>query len=98
MIHAICDFCGKDCDRNAMLLTLKAFQNFARHNSDTEPFGTVGVTKSFVICSECRRVHKLPNPYEPYSKIASQKLSYDKNLHNYTDLDLMTDFKERETE
>ena len=32
MIHAICDFCGKDCDRTATLLTLHPFQNFARYH------------------------------------------------------------------
>ena len=30
MIHAICDFCGKDCDRTATLLSMTPFQNFAR--------------------------------------------------------------------
>lgn len=27
MIHAICDFCGKDCDRTAALLSMTPFQN-----------------------------------------------------------------------
>ena len=53
MIHAICDFCGKDCDRTATLLTLQPFQNFARYHTDNKPFGTEDKARSFVICSEC---------------------------------------------
>lgn len=33
MIHAICDFCGKDCDRTATLLSMTPFQNFARYHT-----------------------------------------------------------------
>lgn len=36
MIHAICDFCGKDCDRTATLLSMTPFQNFARYHTDNE--------------------------------------------------------------
>lgn len=39
MIHAICDFCGKDCDRTATLLSMTPFQNFARYHTDNEPYG-----------------------------------------------------------
>ena len=67
MIHAICDFCGKDCDRTATLLTLQPFQNFARYHTDNKPFGTEDKARSFVICSECGKKHGLPNPYETYS-------------------------------
>ena len=88
MIHAICDFCGKDCDRNAMLLTLHAFQNFARYHMDREPYGgSTGAVRSFVICSACRVKHALPNPYETYEQITNQKATYAKNLDNFTDLD-----------
>jgi len=80
MIHAICDFCGKDCDRKAMLLTLKSFSNFARYHTDTEPFGTVSEAQSFVICSSCRQKHKLPNPYEHYGHITEQELHYPVSL------------------
>lgn len=38
MIHAICDFCGKDCDRTATLLSMTPFQNFARYHTDNEPY------------------------------------------------------------
>lgn len=39
MLHAICDFCGKDCDRTATLLSMTPFQNFARYHSDNTPYG-----------------------------------------------------------
>lgn len=45
MIHAICDFCGKDCDRTATLLTLQPFQNFARYHTDNKPFGTEDIAQ-----------------------------------------------------
>lgn len=76
MIHAICDFCGKDCDLTATLVSLTAFQNFARYHSISHPYGVQEPTKSFVICSDCLRKHDLPNPYEDYKEITSQKLSY----------------------
>lgn len=41
MIHAVCDVCGKDCDRGATLLSLTPFQNFARYHTDTQPFSSV---------------------------------------------------------
>mgnify|MGYP004441652313 FL=1 len=53
MIHAICDFCGKDCDRTATLLSMTPFQNFARYHTDNEPYGNREKTRSFVICYEC---------------------------------------------
>lgn len=52
MIHAICDFCGKDCDRTATLLSMTPFQNFARYHTDNEPYGNREKTRSFVICYE----------------------------------------------
>lgn len=91
MLHAICDFCGEDTGRNATMLTMKPFMNFARYHGDTEPFGKVGSPLSFVICSECVKKHKLPNPYESYSGIDGQQLKYEKFLDNYTDLDLVND-------
>jgi len=80
MIHAICDFCGKDCDRTATLLTLTPFQNFARYHHDKEVFGQAAEHKSFVICSGCTRKHQLPNPYGDYSSITAQKPEYRKVL------------------
>lgn len=91
MIHAICDFCGNDCDRNAMLITLTTFQNFARYHTDHEPFGTTDKARSFVICSECMKKHQLPNPYETYTGITEQKMTYEKRLDNYEDIDLLND-------
>ena len=67
MIHAICDFCGKDCDRTAILLSMTPFQNFARYHTDSNPYGSADKTRSFVICSECCKRHGLPNPYETYT-------------------------------
>ena len=80
MIHAVCDVCGKDCDRGATLLSLTPFQNFARYHTDTQPFVSVGKTRSFVVCNNCLNDLKLPNPYE-------------KCLNNYTDVDLLDDKK-----
>lgn len=76
MIHAICDFCGKDCELTATLVSLTAFQNFARYHRHSDPYGVKEPTKSFVMCSDCLREHDLPNPYKDYSEITDQKLSY----------------------
>ncbi len=91
MIHAVCDFCGKDCDRTATLLTLQPFQNFARYDTDSEPYGYAGPKRSFVICHDCSQVHKLPNPYHSYDKLNAQKASYEKTLHNYGEQDMAED-------
>ena len=93
MIHAICDFCGKDCDRTAALLSMTPFQNFARYHTDNEPYGNREKTRSFVICYECCKKHNLPNPYETYSGITKQEGHYEKCLDNYTDVDLVEDKK-----
>ena len=93
MIHAICDFCGKDCDRTATLLSMTPFQNFARYHTDNEPYGNREKTRSFVICYECCKKHNLPNPYETYSGITKQEGHYEKCLDNYTDVDLVEDKK-----
>ena len=93
MIHAICDFCGKDTDSTATLLTLTPFQNFARYHRATKPFGTTGEPKSFVICSKCAADRKLPNPYNNYEKITSQATQYEKCLNNYTEKDIADDSK-----
>lgn len=91
MIHAICDFCGKDCGRTATLLSMTPFQNFARFHSDSAPYGSAGETRSFVICYECCKKHDLPNPYETYSGITKQEASYEKCLDNYTNKNLIED-------
>lgn len=93
MIHAICDFCGKDCDRTATLISMTPFQNFARYHDDTEPYGSRDKTRSFVICSDCINKHDLPNPHETYSMMTAQKLGYEKCLDNYMDSDLIEDLK-----
>lgn len=93
MIHAICDFCGKDCDRTATLLSMTPFQNFARYHTDNTPYGFEAKTRSFVICGECCKKHDLPNPYETYTGITNQKATYEKCLDNYTDTDLIEDEK-----
>ena len=82
MIHAICDFCGKDVDRNAILITMTPFQNFARYHSDNTPYGHTDKSLSHVICSECRKSHGLPNPFHDYKEITEQKLSYETTLHS----------------
>lgn len=93
MVHAICDFCGKDCDRTATLLSMTPFQNFARYHTDNEPYGLREKTRSFVICYDCCKKHNLPNPYETYSGITKQEVHYEKCLDNYTDEDLLDDVK-----
>lgn len=77
MIHAICNFCGKDCGRTATLLTLTSFQNFARYSGDTKPFGAESEPRSYVICYDCIKKHQLPaaSACQP-----DQKLSYDHPL------------------
>lgn len=76
MIHAFCDFCGKDCQRNATLLTLTHFSNFARYHVDTKPYGIQEKSKSYVICHDCSVKHGLPNPYKDYDQITDQDMSY----------------------
>lgn len=93
MIHAICDFCGKDVDRTANLLSITPFQNFARYHTDSDPYGTKEPTKSFVICSTCMEKHGMPDPYHNYSAIAEQKAEYAKCLDSYTDEDFREDMK-----
>lgn len=91
MIHAICDFCGKDCDRTATLLSMTLFQNFARYHTDDNPCGSREKTKSFVICHDCCKKHNLPDTYKSYSGITRQEGHYEKCLDNYTDTDLLND-------
>lgn len=91
MIHAVCDFCGNDCDRTANLLTITPFQNFARYDTDSEPFGSSGPKRSFVICKNCMESHGLPNPYHHHRKLNGQKMTYGKTLHNYDDTDRSED-------
>lgn len=91
MIHAICDFCGHDCDNTATLLSMTPFKNFARYHRDNKPYGISDVTRSFVICHDCCKKHNLPNPYETYSGITDQKLHYDKCVDNYEDADFLND-------
>ena len=90
MIHVVCDFCGKDCDKTAMFLTIKSISNWARYHFDSKPFGGVHAEKSFVICSCCAEKHKLPNPYYEYGSV-TQDVSYEKNVDNYTDDDIRHD-------
>lgn len=94
MIHAICDFCGADSGRTGTLITMTPFQNFARHHTDSEPYGGVGTKRSFVMCRDCMKAHNMPNPYETYTGITDQSLKYEKCLDNYSDLDLIKDHED----
>lgn len=76
MIHAVCDFCGRDAGRAANLLSITPFQNFARYHTDSSPYGSVGETKGFVICHACMGKHGLPNPYRGYAGTGSQCIAY----------------------
>lgn len=91
MIHAICNFCGKDAGRTAILLSMTPFQNFARYHTDNEPYGSREKTKSFVICYKCVKKHDLPNPNHSYSGIDNQKVEYEKCIDNYTEEDFKKD-------
>lgn len=93
MIHAVCDFCGKDCDRTANLLSITPFQNFARYHVDNEPYGIREETKSFVICHDCMNKHALPNPYHNYLGIDGQEMNYEKCVDNYTEKDFRDDIR-----
>lgn len=93
MIHAICDFCGKETGLTGVLLSLTPFQNFARYHTAVTPFGNTDPTASFVICHNCLEKHQLPNPHHSYSGIHSQIMRYDKNLDNYTQDDISQDIK-----
>lgn len=61
MIHAICDFCGKDCDRTATLLSMTPFQNFARYHTDNEPLPNPYETYSGITKQEGRYEKCLDN-------------------------------------
>lgn len=91
MIHAVCDFCGHDCDRTADLLTLTPFQNFARYQSDTQPFGSAGPSASFVICHDCKTKHGLPNPFHKHHVLNRQTVGYEKTLDSYSEEDRKAD-------
>lgn len=93
MIHAVCDFCGKDTDRTATLLSMTPFQNFARYHTDSEPYGIREETKSFVICYECCKKHNLPSSYHNYLGIDEQEMSYEKCIDNYTEKDFIDDIR-----
>lgn len=64
MVHAVCDFCGEDCDRVATFITVTPFQNFGRYSEDTSPYGNKDKTKSFVVCKECMSDLPFPNHYK----------------------------------
>jgi hypothetical protein len=53
MIHAICDMCGRDCNRTAYFVSVTPFQNFGRYRSDTEPYGHQDPVTSMVLCENC---------------------------------------------
>ena len=96
MIHAICDFCGKDCDRSANLLSITPFQNFARYHTDKEPYGNRDKTRSFVICHDCMEKHNINNPFRSYKSITDQKMNYGKCIDNYADEDFKSDVRVRD--
>lgn len=93
MIHAICDFCGKDCRHSATFLQLTAFSNFARFRNDDHIYGRKENTKNFVICSKCLDKHDLPNPYLDYHQVDIQDLDYRKTVDNYKEEDRDKDNK-----
>ena len=95
MIHGVCDFCGYDVDRFAILVTMTPFSNFARYHNDIKPFGSENESKSFVMCNKCREKHNLPNPYNDYKQITNQSMKYEKCLDNYTDDDRKKDLIEK---
>lgn len=96
MIHAICDFCGKDAGRSAFLLSLEPFQNFARYHSDNSPYGAAGPKKSYCMCQGCMSAMRLPNPYHDYNALQHQSLSYGKHFGNYTEEDIKADVRGRQ--
>lgn len=85
MIHAVCDFCGKDADLHATFMTLTPFENFGRYHRMTNPFGVVGKTTSFVICSDCRSKKGIPNPYCEYHNV--EEMSYTNPIDSKTEDD-----------
>lgn len=88
MIHAVCNFCGKDCDRVAYFMTIQPFQNFPRYCGDTElaPNGMNQKKYGFVICQKCLKKHKIPSPHI-INRAVIPSLSYDDCCFDNMDLE-----------
>lgn len=78
MIHAVCDFCGKDCDLNAYFITVQPFSNYAKYHDSTEPYnsGNLGVKQGYVMCQKCFSKSNLPNPFKMNPKIEDLNYSF----------------------
>lgn len=81
MIHAICDFCGKDADLHATYITMTPIENFGRYHHMTSPFGVVGKTTAFCMCHDCRTKKGLPNPYVKHHNV--EAASYPEPLDSH---------------
>ena len=91
MIHAMCDFCGKDAGNVGYFLTITPFQNHGNDHMSHNPFGHVDETFSAVVCQECYgKALKLPNPYEQYAKTCVVR-PLEKTFNNYTYVDIVSD-------
>ena len=55
MIRGRCDFCGKDSDRTAMLISMTPFQNFDVGHSDIQADEGKVKTRVFAVCNDCLR-------------------------------------------
>jgi hypothetical protein len=84
MIHAICDFCGKDCHSAGAFIQMTAFHNFARYRDSKSIFGKQEKTKNYVICSNCIKEKGLPDPFKDFREIDTQELSYEKTYKSIT--------------
>jgi len=82
MIHAICDFCGKDCNRDAVLVVMKPFSNLSRYHTDTDLIIEKKEIRSFVMCGKCVRKHNMPDKHETYCNITCQDVEYKKCIDN----------------
>ena len=92
MVHMICDFCGKCCDKEATLISLTPIHNHMnRHEGDIDI--SFGKKSNFICCQNCfKKQLKLPNPYEKYSMTCDEnKISINKTIENYTDEDFLKD-------
>ena len=92
MLHMICDFCGKCCDSEAIMITLTPIHNHMnKHNSENNLI--LDKKSNFLCCQICySKQLKLPNPYEKYYKTCNEsEISINKTISNYTDSDFIED-------
>lgn len=80
MIHAVCDMCGKDCNKNAYFVEITPFSNFARYHGDEASLGTINGHVTMVLCEYClKKRTRLPNPYELQTECV-EDVQYDSKL------------------